>query len=126
MHGFEIDSIKNHDGSQTPFELQIIGTTANEQGISITLSVTTSTQVNSIYVSFVAFQKTSLQIIGGGFTYDVTEKNNGLYFAPETNIPRNFARLYGLTGFLLNHNSETIGYSTKWDGFTFSFTFGQQ
>ena len=67
-----------------------------------------------------------MQIIGGAFVYDVTEKNNGLYYVPETNIPRNFARIYGLTGFLLNHNTEAISYTTKWDGITFSFTFGNQ
>lgn len=81
--------------------------------------------MNSLYISYVSFQSSSLTIVGGGYVYDVTENPSaGLYFAPETNIPRNYARIYGLTGFLLNYNNRRINFSTKWDGFSFNFEFG--
>lgn len=54
----------------------------NVSGIIITISVTTATQVNSLYISYFAFQQTSLPIVTGGFVYDATTVNNGLYYAP--------------------------------------------
>jgi len=68
--------------------------------------VTTITQVNSIYVSFIAFQKTTLTVLGGSFVFDVTENANAaLNYVPQDPIPINFARIYGLSVFLLNFNS---------------------
>lgn len=104
LHGFEIATVKIDANSRSPFEFQIVSTSANVSGIALSISVTTVTRVNSLYISYVAFQNTQLAIAGGGYTFDATVDQiaNGLYFSPETIIPRNFARLYGLTGFLLN------------------------
>lgn len=71
-----------------------------------------------------AFQKTSLAAIGGSFVYDVTEDPNAaMLFNPQDPIPMNFARIFGLTGFLINFNTERISYKTEWDGITFTFGF---
>lgn len=98
---------------------------ANVSGIAASLSVTTNTQVNSVFISYVAFQTSTLSIVGGGYLYDSsTAANAGLFYAPESNIPRNFARLYGLTGFVLNYSNRKISFGAKWDGFTFTFNVG--
>lgn len=88
--------------------------------------MTTSTQVNSVFISYIAFQQSTLAVVGGGFVYDaVSDPNsNPLYYAPDTPIPRNFARLYGITGFLFIYNRQKISFNTKWDGFSFNFVFG--
>lgn len=41
---------------RSPYELQLTASSANISGIAVTLSVTTITQVNSIYVSYIAYQ----------------------------------------------------------------------
>ncbi len=62
---------------RSPYELQISASSTNTSGITVTLSVTTITQVNSIYISFIAYQTTNLKIAYGSFVYD---PNNGKGF----------------------------------------------
>lgn len=120
--------MKAEGNTRSPFEFQIISSSANITGIAVSISVTTSTQVNSLYISYVAFQQSTLAIMGGGYVYDaITDGvNNALYYAPETIIPKNFARIYGLTGFLLMYNKNRINFNTRWDGFAFNFNFGDK
>lgn len=96
---------------RSPYEIQIAASSANVSGIAVTLSVTTITQVNSIYVSYTAFQNTNLNIAMGAFIYD---PNNGQGFshAPALTIPRNYARVYGITGFIINYNAQNINFRT--------------
>lgn len=69
--------------NRSPFELQIVSSAANISGIIASLSVTTNTQVNSIYISYVAFQVSTLAIVGGGYVYDATTaENQALFYAP--------------------------------------------
>ena len=100
---------------RSPFELQITSSSTNSSGIRVTISVTTITQVNSIYISYIAYQSTNLKVISGSYSYD---PNNGLGFshAPLVLIPRNYARVYGITGFIINHNQQKITFGTEWTG----------
>lgn len=86
LHGFEIATVKTEGNSRSPFEFQIVASSTNVSGVAVTISVTTTTQVNSLYISYIAFQSSGLTIIGGGYVYDVTENpsvvGTGLYFAP--------------------------------------------
>ena len=86
-------------------------------------SVTTITKVDSIYVSYVAYQHTTLQFIGGSHIFD---RSYGGTFAhtPSQTVPRNYARLFGLSGLIINYNAQPIIFATRWDGFSFSFSFG--
>jgi len=69
--------------NRSPFELQIVSSAANISGIIASLSVTTITQVNSIYISYVAFQVSTLAIVGGGYVYDATTaESQALFYAP--------------------------------------------
>lgn len=77
---------------------------ANVSGIVTSLAVSTITTVNSIYISYIAFQSSTLSIVGGGFVYDIVgNPSSTMYYAPQNNIPRNFARLFGVTGFIINY-----------------------
>lgn len=58
------------ENKRSPYELQIGASSANTSGIVATLSVTTITQANSIYVSYVAYQFTVLSVIHGSYAYD--------------------------------------------------------
>ena len=42
---------------------------------------------------------------------------------PEQNIGRNYARIYGLTGFVINNNNQEIIFTTNWSGSKFIFDF---
>lgn len=43
---------------------------------------------------------------------------------PETDVPPNFARLYGLTGFLINFKNQRISYATNWNSISFIYNLG--
>lgn len=127
LHGFEIYTVKAEENTRSPFEIQIISTSANVSGIAVQLSVTTITRVDSIYISYVALQDSNLPIIGGRYVYDSSQDTlteNGLYYSPQTDAPPNFARIYGISGFLFNYNRQKISFSTQWDGFAFSYKMG--
>jgi hypothetical protein len=55
LHGFEISTQNFSNTKRSPYELQIVGTSANYSGISIMFSVTTITQVHAIHISYIAF-----------------------------------------------------------------------
>ena len=96
---------------RSPFELQISQASTNTSGITVSLSVTTITQVNSIYVSYIVYQTTYLEIAVGDYAYD---PNNGQGFTltPPIPIPRNYARVYGITGFIINYNMQNVKFNT--------------
>ena len=48
------------ESRRSPYEVQLTASTANFSGIAVTLSTTTITQVNSIYISYVAYQELAL------------------------------------------------------------------
>lgn len=101
---------------RSPYELQLTASSTNMSGIAVTLSVTTITQVNSIYISYIAYQATNLKVIEGFFTYDVND-GKGFTSTPSPPIPRNYARIYGITGFIINYNRQNIYFGTEWTGF---------
>ena len=123
LHGFEISTMPFSQNRRSPFEIQLTLTSTNTSGITAAFSVTTITQVNSIYVSFIAYQSTYLELAYGSFAYD---PNNGQGFTltPPAPIPRNYARAYGITGFIINYNMQDILFKTEWTGFEFRFHLG--
>lgn len=88
------------------------------------LSVTTTTQVNFLFISYVAYQTLGVQYQAGNFVYDPSYQPL-LSYTPVTTIPRNYARIYGLTGFIINFVYGQIALDTVWDSFTFTFNFKQ-
>ena len=87
--------------------------------------MTTVTQVQSILISYVAWVKTDLSIIVGNFAYEPVIGNYEVAHTPLNAVSRNYARIYGITGFILNYNSQNISFSTTWSGSRFLFDFGQ-
>ena len=123
LHGFEISTMPFSQDQRSPYELQISASSTNTSGISVTFSVTTITQVNSIYISYIAYQETSLSLITGRYSYDPTS-GYGLAHTPNTMIPRNYARVYGISGFIINYNQQRIMFGTEWTGHEFYFHLG--
>lgn len=85
--------------------------------------MTSYTQVNSIYLSFIAFQELSVSYEHGNYEFN-PELESYASYTPVNYIPKNFARIYGLTGFILLKNNNDIKYKTEWDGQRFLFKFG--
>ena len=42
---------------------------------------------------------------------------------PDSEVPRNFARIYGITGFIFELGDYPFQLETRWDGFYFEFDF---
>ena len=122
LQGFEISSQLYAPSYRSPFEIQIVHTATNSSGIAVFFSVTTITQVHAIHVSYVAWWQTDLHIVSGKYTSNIL---NGLEIShiPEQNIGRNYARIFGLSGFIINHQDQDIYFSTIWSGSKYTFDF---
>lgn len=123
LHGFEITTMPFSENRRSPYEIQLGSSVANTSGIAVTLSVTTITQVNSIYISYIAYQDTVLRVIDGSYAYDL-KTGEGLAHAPIISVPRNYARLYGMSGLIINFNYQSVYFSTEWTGHEFHFGLG--
>ena len=70
LNGFEISAQKINATSLSPFEVQLIESSADSTGIRAMISVTTITQVHNLYVSFIAWSSSSLNIAAGSYVYE--------------------------------------------------------
>ena len=120
LHGFEISTQLYSPDERSPFEIQIIGSKQNSSGISLMLSVTTITQVQAIHVSYVSWYSTNLTMVTGDFAEDIMEYAE-ISHIPEANIGRNYARIFGFTGFVINHDNQALSVATQWTGSKFVF-----
>ena len=85
------------------------------------ISATTITQVHSVHISYVAWSEVStLNIISGKYLY---EKSPGfdISHTPTSNIGRNYARIFGITGFIINIKNQNYIFETVWTGSKFHF-----
>lgn len=81
------------------------------------------TQVHAIHVSYFAFYETTLNLVYGHYEYDAFYGGLIEYVPPE-NIGRNYARLHGISGFIINYNSQDVSFDVKWTGAKFIFDLG--
>ena len=86
------------------------------------LSVTTITQVHTVYISYVAWRTTDLKIITGRYAASIEGKVE-ISHIPESNVGRNYARIFGLTGFIVNRQNTEFIFNTHWTGAKFVFDF---
>ena len=124
LNGFEISSQKYNADTMSPFEIQLADSSTNSSGITVLITVTTVTQVHAIHISYVAWFSTKLSLIFGNYVYDPANGMTDIAHSPSDNIGRNYARIHGLTGFIINNNNQNITYSTTWTGTRFQFDFG--
>lgn len=70
LNGFEISG-KSASASDkfSPLEVQLLNKRVTSTGISITVSVTSATQVYSLLISYVAYQQNFGKIYGGSYTF---------------------------------------------------------
>lgn len=87
------------------------------------VSLTTITQVHAVHLSYFAFYETTLELVLGSYIYDAVE-GGIIQHIPPYNIGRNYARLHGIVGFIINHNSQEISLKTTWTGSKFVFDLG--
>ena len=57
----------------------------------------------------------------GSYIYD---DNGPIEHIPDSNIGRNYARLHGIAGFIINQNNQDISFKSKWNGAKFIFDLG--
>ena len=125
LHGFEISSQRYSANSTSPFEIQIVQSSTNTSGIAVLISVTTVTQVQSIYISYIAWVQTQLNIVAGNYIYEPVAGSYEVAHNPDSIVGRNYARIFGITGFIFNYNFQNISLSSTWTGSRFTFDFGQ-
>lgn len=70
LNGFEISSkAPSSIDKYSPLEVQLLNKKVTSTGISVTLSVTSATQVYSLLISFVAFQPNFGKLYGGSYIF---------------------------------------------------------
>lgn len=87
------------------------------------ISVTTVTQVHALHISYLAWSGNNLNIVSGKYAYEYSASFEIIH-TPAAHIGRNYARLHGLDGFIINHNSQALDFSTNWTGSKFIFDLG--
>lgn len=125
LHGFEISSQRYNANSTSPFEVQIVQSSTNTSGIAVLISVTTVTQVQALHISYIAWLRTDLTIVSGSYIYEPNNNNFEVAHSPDSIIGRNYARIFGVTGFIINYNFQTISLTTNWTGSRFTFDWAQ-
>lgn len=73
-------------------------------GIAITVSVTTVTQVQTLFVSYIAFGSDLENIFIGNYTYDTYVPSAVLTHVPSVSLRENVGDFYGFNGFIINNN----------------------
>lgn len=120
LHGFEISSQLYSAQSKSPFEIQIVDSVTNSSGIAIFFSVTTITQVHSIHISYIAWETTNIDIVTGKYVQNIDNLIE-ISHTPISRVGRNYARIFGITGFIINNKGQEITFSTNWSGTMFNF-----
>lgn len=121
LHGFEITSNKVF-GSNSPFEIQLINTEINSTGIAVSITVTTVTQIQSIFISYIGWGSEFTEIHTGSFLFDTYVASASLAHTPSVNLTKNLVDFYGFNGFILNNNGADFKLSTSWTSNQFKFT----
>jgi hypothetical protein len=121
LHGFEVSSQRYSADTMSPFEVQIADSATNSSGVTVLITLTTVTQVHAIHISYVAWISTKLNIVNGNYTYEPSSSLYEIAHTPSASIGRNYARIFGLTGFIINNNFQNISLTTTWTGARFQF-----
>ena len=93
----------------------------NGTGIAITVSVTTVTQVQSLFVSYIAYGSDLENIYLGQYIYDAYAAAINLAHIPNVDISKNLVDFYGFNGFILGNNRNSFALTAKWSGNQFNF-----
>lgn len=97
--------------------MQILNKKINSTGVSISLSVTSFTQVYSVLVSYVVIQSNFGKVYGGSYKFEnydqfPTESLRSISHSPQVYIDQLWGRIYGLSGFVVNSNSLELDFDS--------------
>ena len=121
INGFEMTSIQAA-GANSPYEVQIINATVLTNGVSLSITVTSVTQVYTIYISIVAYTSALTDVYAGTYTYDTFFPASSLSTQINGYVPTPFAiSLYGFSGFIINNNGSNFSFRASLLSNTFSF-----
>ena len=126
LHGFEMSVQKYNETTYSPFEVQIANSNANSSGISVVVSVTSITQVHGLHISYLAWTTPTLKVAMGSFVFNAgpSSPNSDIWHSVGEGVGANFARINGVTGFIINHSFQDLSLSITWTGSKFMFNLG--
>lgn len=78
--------------------------------------------MHTIYISYIAWRSTELNLLNGKYVGNIENKIE-ISHIPEGNVGRNYARIFGITGFIVNWQDTDFMFSTHWTGAKFVFDF---
>ena len=98
-------STLSRSNERTPFDIQLGNSEIRSTGITLQISVTSPTIINSIYLSYMIYETLSATLSQqAGVYYFDSYSHNTLMFAPTGDkMPRSYAQIFGVTGFIIRH-----------------------
>lgn len=84
------------------------------------MTLTTITQVHALHLSYIAWESTDLNEVFGKYSADLMNVIE-IAHTPDRMVGRNYARIFGINGFLVNNNDQDFKFSTHWSGSKFIF-----
>ena len=95
-----------------------MGSHDNGTGLHVTLQATTITRVHGIYLSYVAFIDKKLSNVAGSYGYSF-EQLPSISHTPLYEVGRNYARIHGISGFIINNVGQDIFFNAEWTGWSY-------
>lgn len=115
LNGFEISSISVNSSYLTPYEVQILSSAVTNQGISLIISSTSATQIHSIFVSYVAYDSSIQNLVGGSYSYTQYNAVSSLSFLTPIGVTNNNVAFHGFNSFIIRNNRQSFSLSGALD-----------
>ena len=87
----------------SPFEIEVIVSSSTPQGITVLIQSTSITQIHAIFVSFIAYDPSILNMVSGSYTYDQYQPMRYLQFTPPISVSTNSLAMHGFNSFIMRN-----------------------
>lgn len=122
LNGYEISSIAVNSSYLTPYEVQVTLSSVTSQGLSVMVSSTSATQVHSLFVSYIAYSSTILNLVAGNYVYNKYTPTMSLLFSTTTDISNNNIGFHGFNSFIVRNTRSSFSLNALVSGSRFSFS----
>ena len=99
--------------SNSPFEVVVVVHSVSSQGVTVLIQSTSSTQVHSIFVSYVAYNPNILNLVAGSYTYDKYLPVTYSQFTTSRDISNPNLAFHGFNSFIIRNNF--VGFNLRAD-----------
>lgn len=97
----------------SPFEVEVTVSDVKPQGITILIQSTSATQIHAIFISFIAYDPSILNLVAGGYTYEKYQPTNYLQFNTPISVSSNNLAFHGFNSFIMRNGHSNFKLTTE-------------